>query len=882
MRTDTAATIRLKDYRAPAYTADHVSMTVRLHPTRTRVENHVTFRRAPDTPAGTPLVLDGDELQPLTVEVDGTQLPADAYTTDAASLTIPNPPATETFCTRIVVEVNPTTNRKLMGLYRSGLTYCTQCEAEGFRRITYYPDRPDVLATFDVRLEADREECPVLLSNGNPGETGDLPDGRHFAVWHDPHPKPAYLFALVAGRLDVHRDRFRTMEGRDVDLAIWVEPGKADKAAYAMDALKRSMVWDEREWGRAYDLDVFNIVAVSDFNMGAMENKGLNIFNDKYVLADDEIATDADRMNIEAIVAHEYFHNWTGNRITCRDWFQLCLKEGLTVYRDQEFSADQRSRGVQRITQVRSLKAGQFPEDAGPLAHPVRPAQYREINNFYTATVYQKGAELVRMLHTLAGDDGFRAAMDLYFERHDGDAATVEEFLACFADTTDIDTDRFLRWYEQAGTPVVTVREEWDAAAGRLRLHFDQTTPPTPGRKTKRAVPIPVRFALMDREGRHMAPAARGSVVRGDCIVLEAGTTSVTFDGLDRRPITSLLRGFSAPVRLEHRQPKAHRIVRARHDDDPYNRFAALNGWVLDWQVRAASARRRGAALPDLNGLVETLVATAFDEALEPAFRSYALTLPGIMETAREIGRNVDPEVVGKSNRVLQRALGKALGQSGLDLMEGLARREREAGGLEAVGLRALQNVLASYLVIARVAGAEPAVWRRFEKADGMNGRLPAMALLLAFAQDRSLASKASESFRQRYADEPIALDKWFSATASVPGRGALANVRRLTGDERFTLDNPNRARSVLAPFAMANPDAFHRADGRGYDFFADQILALDAFNPQIAARLLAMGGSWKLMEPGRRRHAARAWGRIARKKGLSRDVQEIVDRALG
>ncbi|MEM9734956.1 MAG: aminopeptidase N, partial [Pseudomonadota bacterium] len=668
MRTTTAPTVHLKDYTPPTYLIDTVKMVVKLSPDATEVVTTTKVRRSAGTEAGTPLIWDGDELALEAILLDGATLDGEAYTATEEQLTLHNPPEAETFELTITTRLAPKTNTKLMGLYQSNGVFCTQCEAEGFRRITYFADRPDVLAVYTVRVEGDAKECPVLLSNGNPVESGALEDGRHFATWHDPHPKPSYLFALVGGKLDAFSDTFKTASGKEVALNIYVEPGKAPKAAYAMDALKRSMVWDEKEYGREYDLDVFNIVAVSDFNMGAMENKGLNVFNDKYVLADEDTATDADFANIEAIIAHEYFHNWTGNRITCRDWFQLCLKEGLTVYRDQEFSADQRSRPVQRIQQVRGLKAGQFTEDAGPLAHSVRPAAYQEINNFYTATVYQKGAELVRMLATIVGPQAYRKSTDLYFERHDGEAARVEDWLRSFETAAEVDLTQFSRWYEQAGTPEVSVSEDYDKTKKRYSLTLSQAVPLTPGQKNKKTVPIPLRFGLIDKAGADMEIVSKSDMVRGDVILLDRKSVTIHFEDVEDKPVLSILRGFSAPVNVNHKQSAKHRLHRGRHDSDAYNRWEALNGLALQQLVKGAKKRAKGMKATLDDGLLDALAQTAFDDKLEPAFRAQVLALPTSQSVAQALGRKVDPDAVFAMVKHAQKALGKRLGEDGLAL----------------------------------------------------------------------------------------------------------------------------------------------------------------------------------------------------------------------
>ncbi len=872
MRTKTAPTIRLEDYAPPAFLVPQIDLDIALDPNATRIVSSLVIERTPG--ANGPLVLDGDELTLISVRVNGALVEANGYSLTENSLSIPTDGLGDRFEVTIVTEVSPQANRKLMGLYRSSGVYCTQCEAQGFRRITFFPDRPDVLSVYRVRLEANAADCPVLLSNGNPGETGSLPGGRHFAVWNDPWPKPCYLFAAVAGKLDVLTDTFTTASGRTVALNIYVEPGKAPLAGYAMDALKRSMVWDEQVYGREYDLDEFNIVAVSDFNMGAMENKGLNVFNDKYVLANPELATDADFMHIEAIIAHEYFHNWTGNRITCRDWFQLCMKEGLTVYRDQEFSADQRSRGVQRIAQVRVLKAGQFSEDAGPLAHCVRPSSYKEINNFYTATVYQKGAELVRMLATLAGSEGYRAATDLYFERHDGEAAVMEDFLKCFEDACGLDLSQFMRWYEQAGTPEVLVEDDYDAGAKTYTLNLRQTVPDTPGQTHEQPMVIPIRFGLLDASGAELEARTESAAVDGDVIVLREAETEVVFTGLDAKPLPSLLRSFSAPVRLIYEETAEARIVRAGADGDPYNRWEAVNGLALD--LLTGMARGKDVDFDQFATLAADL---AFNKTLEPDFRAQLLTLPSEQDVARQLRSNVDPDAVATARRAMLKAVGNRLGTDGLALCEALADTSAGDISLEAAARRALKNAL---LVPLAAAGlASKAVEKQFDTATTMTDKLAALTIITQVIGDEAQSHRVLSAFHTQYADFPLVIDKWFGVQAMISGAGALERVVALAASDNFTLDNPNRARSLLGAFAMANLTGFHRADGAAYRWFTEQLAAMDAINPQVAARLLTLMDSWTIMEDGRKIHARQALETLAARDGLSPDVSEIVERAL-
>ncbi len=879
MRTQQAPLIKLKNYSPAPYTIETVDLLVKLSPSATKVVSKLAVKRATGTAKDAPLVLDGDELVLNSVSVNGTGHSAHKASDDA--LTIRDLPKADGFSITIETSVDPVNNTKLMGLYQSRGVYCTQCEAEGFRRITYFLDRPDVLATYKVRIEADREECPILLSNGNPGRKGKLSGNRHFAEWHDPHPKPCYLFALVAGKLDALSDRFKTMSGRKVALNIYVEPGKAEQAGFAMDALKRSMRWDETEYGCEYDLDVFNIVAVSDFNMGAMENKGLNVFNDKYVLANPDLATDTDYVHIEAIIAHEYFHNWTGNRITCRDWFQLCLKEGLTVYRDQEFSADTRSRATQRIQQVRVLKAGQFPEDSGPLAHPVRPSAYREINNFYTATVYQKGAELVRMLATMVGADTYRKATDLYFKRHDGRAAVVEDFLECFEDASGQGLSQFARWYEQAGTPQVHVERNYDRARKQLTLTFSQKTLPTPGQKTKKPVPIPVRLGLLKKSGEEMPLDANCALIDGNVLLLDKARQKVVFTGVPEKPVLSLLRGFSAPVSISTVESVDERLVRAAHDLDPYNRWEAMNGLALFSIIKGAKSKSPNSSKWIDQRFVEAFANTVLDDTLDADFRAQVLNLPSVADVARNMGRNVDPDAVAKARGQLLKCLGNEIGERGLKAYRSLKRSENQASDLEAVGLRALKNGFLSLAVASGQEAATKLAVSQFRSTKNMTDRLAALTYLTHFQGDKTLANDALERFYKRYKNNDLALDKWFSLQATIPGKSALGRMRKLSRHAQYTLKNPNRARSLLGPFAMANYSGFHRADGKGYEFFARQIMALDRTNPQIAARLLTLMNNWKMFDRTRQKHARKSLQSIARSDGLSRDVQEIVDRML-
>ena len=767
-----------------------------------------------------------------------------------------------------------------MGLYRSGSAYCTQCEAEGFRRITYHLDRPDVLSVFTTRIEAARDDAPVLLGNGNPVEAGAVEGtDRHYAVWHDPHPKPSYLFAIVGGRLDALKDSFTTSEGRPVNLAVWVEPGKVGQAGYAMDALKRSMRWDEEVFGRAYDLDVFNIVAVSDFNMGAMENKGLNVFNDKYVLASPELATDSDYAGIESVIAHEYFHNWTGNRITCRDWFQLSLKEGLTVFRDHEFSSDQRSRAVKRISDVRALRARQFAEDAGPLAHSVRPDTYSEINNFYTATIYEKGAEIIRMYRTLVGREAFARGLQLYFDRFDGMAATVEDFLGCFAEVSGRDLSQFFRWYVQAGTPRVTVRSRYDGQARTLTLDLAQETAPTPGQAEKLPFVVPLSFGLVRPDGGEQAirtgeaDGLSDAELAHDVIELDTTVRTVRFEDVAPGTIPSLLRGFSAPVRLVTDATDADLVALMTHDSDPFNRWDAaqtvLSRLILD-------LARGGGADPE--SLREAFAAVVRSGADDPAFAAQVLALPAEGDLAREIGRDVDPDAVHAARERVRAAIGTMLADQLRAVLDGGAGAGPYEPDARGAGQRAFRNTALALLGAGNPAlGAELAA-RQFDRADNMTDRVAALAVLSLIPG--GARDDAFDRFYGRFASEPLVVDKWFALQASIPERATVDRVHGLMGHPAFSLAVPNRVYALIGAFG-ANATQFHRADGAGYGLVADAVIALDGRNPQVAARLLGAFRSWRLMEPGRLALAEAALTRIAARPALSPDVDDMARRSL-
>ena len=757
MKTETAPLIRLEDYRPTDYRIDTVHLDFKLAAEATRVVSRLGIARREDTAAGTPLVLDGDDLVLKGLSIDGMPLPDDTYEATPDRLTLNAPPA-EPFTLEVITEVNPTANSELMGLYRSNDTYTTQCEAEGFRRITYFLDRPDVLSVYTTRIEARKSEAPVLLGNGNPVKSGPVEGtDRHYAVWHDPYPKPAYLFALVGGDLASVEDTFTTASGRAVKLGIYCEHGRENRCHYAMDALKRSMRWDEKRFGREYDLDVFNIVAVSHFNMGAMENKGLNIFNDRYVLVDPQTGTDQDYLHVEAVIAHEYFHNWTGNRITCRDWFQLCLKEGLTVFRDQEFTADMRSRPVKRISDVVALRQRQFPEDNGPLAHPVRPTAYREINNFYTATVYEKGAEICRMLKTVLGEDGFRAGMDLYFERHDGDASTIEDFLACFADATGTDLEHFSLWYHQAGTPTVRASHKYDAAGNKLTLTLEQVNPPTPAGDKTRPLHIPIRFGLVGPDGQDLSfSSTRGGRVHDGVAHLTKARTDIIFEGVKAAPVPSLLRELSAPVHLKTDLTVDQLIFLVGHDPDPFNRWEAAQTLATDLLKSATSALRRGKQ-PEFEGrFAEALGLLAENDELDPAFRAVALSLPSETDIAQAIGEDVDPEAVHHARKALKTHCGERMAAAAMAAAERNMPSAAYSPDAAEAGRRALQHA-AWDLSLAADPAFSATVAAGFEGAGNLTDRFAALRLLCHAGAPE--AGDVLDEFYRRYRDDALVLD---------------------------------------------------------------------------------------------------------------------------
>ncbi len=883
MKVDAPRTIRLQDYRPPAYLIDTVDLDIALDPVRTTVVSTLKVRPNPDciknSIKSSALHLDGENLELVSVKLAGHKLARSDFIQTATALTIRNAPQ-KPFTLQITTVINPEANKVLQGLYRSRGVYCSQCEAEGFRRITFFQDRPDVLSVYTCRIEADAKACPILLSNGNLISKGETDGGRHFATWHDPHPKPCYLFAVVGGDLAAVNSSFKTASGRKVELNIYVEPGKEARAGWAMDSLKRSMRWDETHFGREYDLDIFNIVAVSDFNMGAMENKGLNIFNDRLVLASEDTASDAMFEAIEAVVAHEYFHNWTGNRITCRDWFQLCLKEGLTVYRDQEFSADERSRTVQRIADVRQLKATQFPEDSGPLAHPVRPDSYIEIDNFYTATVYEKGAELVRMINTIVGPQNFRAGMDLYFDRHDGQAVTIEHFLACFEEVSGQNLAQFKLWYQQPGTPDIVCKLTYDTVKKQAILDVTQVQRDTPGMTKKKPLHIPLKLALFSSNGQEIdLDLADGSENRGNVVQVTQRHQSFKFRNVPSKPVPSLNGGFSAPVNLSIDLDDRDLVFLMQHDHDLFNRWQAANQFAsrtIQSMVAALKSGKRGARGTAYAKAIGIALA---DPALEPAYRAELMKLPTQSDIARDIGRNVDPGLIFKGVRQLAKQTGTILGDELQALYSASKTRGAFSPGAKSAGLRAQRNA-ALALLTARGTGDDlKRLKQHFVKATNMTDE--AAALIQIAGIDFEYRSEALDRFYKRWHHDHLVIDTWFSAQAMSPLDGTLERIKALTHHPLFSLTAPNKVRALIGNFALQNPVQFNRADGSGYVFLAEHVLALDLKNPKVAARMLGALRSWRALESSRRGLAKKALKSVASTSNLSRDVYEIVTKML-
>lgn len=889
MRTEQPKVIHLKDYQAPEYLIDETNLTFELYEDHTLVHAQLVMRRNPERGAGLPpLVLDGQQLELLSLALDDQPLEAGQYQLDDSHLTLQ--PTAETFTVDSTVRIHPESNTALEGLYKSGKMFCTQCEAEGFRKITYYLDRPDVMSSFTTTLSAEQHQYPVLLSNGNPVASGAEEGGRHWATWQDPFKKPAYLFALVAGDLWCVEDQFTTMSEREVTLRIYVEPENIDKVQHAMDSLKNSMRWDEKVYGREYDLDIFMIVAVNDFNMGAMENKGLNIFNSSCVLAKAETATDAAHQRVEGVVAHEYFHNWSGNRVTCRDWFQLSLKEGFTVFRDSEFSADMNSRTVKRVEDVAFLRTNQFAEDAGPMAHPVRPDSFIEISNFYTLTVYEKGSEVVRMIHTLLGADGFRKGTDLYFERHDGQAVTCDDFVKAMEDANGVDLTQFKRWYSQAGTPRLAVEESFDAAAQSYTLTFRQSCPATPGQSEKQPFVIPVQMGLIDKLGNALPLRLQGEEhAHGSDRVLQVteAQQSFTFVGLAEKPLPSLLRGFSAPVKLSFPYDRDQLMFLMQHDEDGFNRWEA--GQQLSVQVlqELIGQHQRGEQLVLDQRLITALRTLLLDTGLDQAMVAEMLSLPSEAYLT-EISEVADVEAIHAAREFARQQIGAALHEQLWERYQANRKQSRETAYVaEAshIARRSLQNISLSYLMQSGKAEVLAACQEQYKDCDNMTERLTALAVLVnASSTGKSLESAKAEGlamFADYFKEDPLVMDQWFSVQAGCTLPGGLERVQELMKHSAFTLKNPNKIRALIGAFANQNAVNFHRADGAGYRFLADQIITLNALNPQIASRLLTPLTRWRKYAPARQSLMKAELERILASGELSSDVYEVVSKSL-
>ena len=858
------AIIQRKDYTPFAWNVPQVHLDFALGLEKTRITAKLQVERNADAEPSPTILLNGDALTPISVRVDGEGVDSWTMQGDDLLLTLPG----DAHDIEITTEIDPSANTKLMGLFASGGILCTQCEAQGFRRITFFPDRPDVLSTYWVRMSGDAKAFPVLLANGNLEASGTGDGGTHWAQWHDPWPKPSYLFALVAGDLVANTDTFTTASGREVVCNIYVREGDEGRTGHAMESLKRSMRWDEETFGREYDLDLYNIVAVSDFNMGAMENKGLNVFNTKYVLADEDTATDGDFDGVEGVIAHEYFHNWSGNRITCRDWFQLSLKEGFTVLRDQLFSQDMGSAPVKRIEDVRILRGAQFPEDSGPLAHPIRPDSYREISNFYTATVYNKGAEVIRMMRTMCGEERFRKGTDLYFDRHDGEAATCEDFVKAMEDGAGLDLEQFRLWYSQAGTPNVSAKllHEGDTATLQLTQHV----PATPGQPDKQPMPIPLKFALFDSEtGKHSGE---------QLVTLTTAQQSLSFDGFAKKPVLSINRGFSAPVTMERDTTNADLVFLAAHDDDPFARYEALQDLVVGHLKQAVEGdlddAARAAGQDAIAGAIGSVLA---DDALDDLMRGELLVLPSETYLA-ETMQVADPGKIHAERSALRAAIAGRL-EDQFAAMHDRASAMPFSLSAEARGARKVKTQALIYMAAGNPDRGKQMAGTQYQAADNMTDRQGALMVLTGLHGIER--TNALLDFYNRYRDNPLVIDKWFALQASSMHPNAMEYVKALADHADFTLKNPNRVRSLYMAFAY-NPQAYHAPSGEGYRLIADVILALDPINPQTASRFVPSLGRWRRIEPGRSALMKAELERIAEAPELSRDTYEQVSRSLG
>ena len=874
-------TVYRKDYQQPSYWVESLRLEFDLHETSTLVYASIEFTSNQENNSNE-LFLDGEDLTLKQIKIDGRELSSNEYSLSNEGITLKELP--QKFQLETLVEINPDANSELSGLYRSSGNFCTQCEAMGFRRITYFLDRPDVMTKFHVTLRANKEKYPILLSNGNRIGTKELPEGRHEVSWEDPFPKPSYLFALVAGDLRCHSGSFTTKSGRDVQLEIWVEPQDIDKCEHALNSLKKSMSWDEEVFGLEYDLDIYMIVAVGDFNMGAMENKGLNIFNTKYVLARPETATDTDYEMIEAVIAHEYFHNWTGNRVTCRDWFQLTLKEGLTVFRDQQFTADMTSAAVKRIDDVVTLRSRQFPEDAGPMAHPIRPESYISMDNFYTATVYDKGAEIIRMYHTLIGAEGFRRGMNLYFERHDGAAVTCDDFRSAMADANDFDLEQFGNWYTQAGTPELTVTGEWDSDSSEYRLRIRQSYPDhefdVPGTTNRKPLLIPIKMGLLCKDGKPLSVRSdtEGVAKTEHLLKLKEDESTFTFLGVQEEPILSILRGFSAPVKLSYQRGRGELASLMTHDPDSFSRWDASQTLATSLLLDAIESRVAGRPVHTDPFFIEAFGNLLVDSDIDGSFKSLLMTLPAESVLAQEM-TTVDPEAISESRQHLRSQLAGTFRGQLLELYKSNRRDEPYRNEAKANHRRRLKNTALGYLAAAQDPEIKRILIHQFRSANNMTDQYAAFALLADL--DIPEREEAISAFYKKWKHDPLVIDKWFIAQATSLRSSTVEDVIALSKHPAFSLTNPNRVRSLVSAFGMSNQRHFHRADGVGYEFVAEKILELAKPNPQLAARLVTPFNQWKRYDSQRQQLMTDQLKRIQSHSGISKDVREIVDRAL-
>jgi aminopeptidase N len=874
--SEQAKTIYLKDYVEPAFKVKALALTFRLFEDGALVIAEQKMERV----AGRehePLRLDGEDLALRSVKLDGKELVEGEYAIDEESLTIASLP--NEFSLECETWIKPQENKRLEGLYKSSSMFCTQCEAEGFRRITYYLDRPDVMTVFTTRIEADKTLYPNLLSNGNAIESGELENNRHFVTWHDPHPKPCYLFALVAGDLHCQKDAFTTRSGRNVALEIFVDHKNADKCDYALDCLKRSMRWDEEVYGREYDLDIFMIVAVDDFNMGAMENKGLNIFNSSCVLAKPDATTDSGYQRIEAIVAHEYFHNWSGNRVTCRDWFQLSLKEGFTVFRDSAFSADMNSSVVKRIEDVNVLRTAQFAEDAGPMSHPVRPASYMEISNFYTLTVYEKGAEVVRMLHTLLGADQFRAGSDLYFDRHDGQAVTTEDFVAAMEDVSGMDLTQFKRWYDQGGTPEISVSSSFDETKKEYKLTVSQSCPATPGQDVKEPFHIPISLALLDLDGNELPLSIADGATETVFELIEAQET-ITFENIDKEPVPSLLRGFSAPVKLHYEYTDEQLLFLLKHDSDGFNRWEAGQTLALRILKRLIARYQNGEEMSVPENFIEAYRSILCDQGLDKAMVCKMLALPAESYLLQE-SECADVDAIHAAREFVRKEMARQLADELLKVYEDNAISDEHVSlSYASMAKRALRNAALTLMSTQSDSASIALARSQFEAANNMTDSFAALSSLVN-SGDIAAAEQALESFHSKWRDDAQVLELWFSVQASSSEYMNLDRLRGLMSSADFDITNPNKVRSVIGAYCGQNLVRFHQASGDGYRFLADIVIQLDDMNPQIASRLMTPLTRWKKFDESRQKLMREQLERIHNKVNLSKDVREVVEKTL-